>query len=139
MPLASREKLDDNLERNVITGEAANILKKWQLGQGELANSWYKTTQQTLLKTLKKYTPMGTHLVCAPNRYFDNNPCEDSIYDECILQMKICKNTTGLKVHQTKMGCIRKLMLQHTVNVLDNVLDTYMIKWKKSQGKFWLK
>ncbi|KAL7847956.1 hypothetical protein AOLI_G00226740 [Acnodon oligacanthus] len=32
---------------------------------------------------------------------------------------KVCKNLTGLKIHQTKMGCMRKLMAQHTVTVLD--------------------
>ncbi|XP_056127556.1 uncharacterized protein LOC130105540 [Rhinichthys klamathensis goyatoka] len=126
-PLTSRKRLDDDLESVVTAGETVDSAERRQPGQGGLAPQTAAPEREHpkhATKNPKEKYPQGrprggenerperTVFLATTNA---NGQSTTSAVCKC---GKVCKNTTGLKIHQTKMGCLRKLVTQRTVPVL---------------------
>lgn len=116
MPLTPRKRLDDNHENMAEAGQLEKTTGQEGLASQEAA--------------LKREHPNN-----ATKNHHEQNPQETgkrrSTMNAVCKCFKVCKNRTGLKVHQTKMGCLRNAVLQAQCQYPVQEL----VRWRRIQAR----
>lgn len=131
-PLTSRKGWMTTANSAVTTGESVDSSERRQLGQGGLAaRSAAPMREHPSFATknpVEKY-PQGCprggeneHPICTDTQETTLANGQTTMNAVCKCG-KVCKNQRGLKIHQTRMGCLRKQVMLRAVSVLVTAPD----------------
>eukprot|EP00064_Thunnus_orientalis_P014686 superscaffoldBa00002586_g14733 len=137
-PVTSRKDWMTSMNRMVMAGETADSTERRQTGQQGLAPQTAAPVMEhpsKLRRTLLKHTPRDAR------GGEDEHPNQTDLLamtqangqlTVCICG-KVCKNLRGLKIHQTKMACLRGEQVKQCAGAVANTTDSVVLATEPGQ------